>query len=84
MVYHPLDRADAHRGRLAEIATEIYFPTRHKVCPKSTRGGALYKCASKKVRMRGDPFLKEVASPNPSTKNFLNLAVNDTDMLWPS
>ena len=23
------------------------------------------------VRIRGDPFLKEGASPNPSTKNFL-------------
>ena len=44
----------------------------------------LYQCAVKNVRMRGDPFLKEVASPSPSTKKLLNLAVHDTDMLWPS
>ena len=27
----------------------------------------------KRSKNRGDPFLKEVASPSPSTKNFLNM-----------
>ena len=29
----------------------------------------------------GDPILKEGASPNPSTKNFLNMLIGDAEVL---
>ena len=43
--------------------------------------GALYQWAFKDIRIRGDPFLKQGASPNPSTRDFFNMSVCDSEFL---